>query len=467
MKRKKLRVKGLISFITACALIGHASFVSSAQEMPVIDTTLSTPSPEATDAAFNMAIDSNQFPGWPQGPQTYGEAAIVMDADSGAILYAKNIDGKAYPASITKILTMLVALDYAAPDQKVTFSQESIDCLGNGYAHIGMLPGEEISLTDALNALMLASANEVAHAIGESVGEGYDWFINQMNETARSLGAVHSNFVNTNGLSDENHYTTARDMALITRELFLNYQEFQDISQTSQYTIGATNLEQEPRIFQQKHQMFYPSYDNYYEYAVAGKTGYTDEALNTLVTCADNGEMRLICVVLKTHGKNVYTDTRALFDYAYGQFHKVPVADLETSEDIASVEEGGYVVLPDGIEFSSLEKEVIQDEETKTEGTIAYRYQGNPVGTVSVKMSESYLEENTPQVLEKEEEKVPESEEKLPVWKWAIFFVLLALIFIFVWFLIALCIRNRRRKMRRERMRRENQRQQGQKRRKR
>ena len=235
----------------------------------------------ATQNAYNMAISSNGLTGWPQGPATYGEAAIVMEAESGAILYAKNIDGKGYPASITKVLTALIALENGSLNDKITITQSCIDFLEYGDAHIGMTTGEEITLNDALHALLLASANEVAYAIGDNTGEGYEWFINQMNARAKELGALNSNFVNTNGLNDENHYTTARDMALITRELYMKHEEFKTISQTLQYTIPPTNLQPESRIFQQKHKMFYESNEYYYPYVTAGKTGYTEQAMNT------------------------------------------------------------------------------------------------------------------------------------------------------------------------------------------
>ena len=116
---------------------------------------------EVTQQAYDMKIASNELENWPEGPATYGEAGIVMEAKSGAILYAKNIDGKAYPASITKILTALVALENGNLDDKITITQNSVDCVAEGDAYIGMIAGEEISLNDALHALLMASANEL------------------------------------------------------------------------------------------------------------------------------------------------------------------------------------------------------------------------------------------------------------------------------------------------------------------
>lgn len=439
----------------------------AAEETQPFDTTLAEVSQTseqeqaATDAAHNMAVESNSLTGWPQGPQTYGEAAIVMDADSGAILYGKNVDGKAYPASITKILTMLVALENASSDPKVTFTQESIDFLQYGDAHIGMTPGEEISLTDALNALMLASANEVAYAIAASTGQGYDWFIEQMNTKASELGAVNSHFVNPNGLNDENHYTTARDMALITQELLVNHPEFQTISQTLQYKIGATNLVSEERIFQQKHEMFYESSEYYYPYAIAGKTGYTEQAMNTLVTCAEKDGMRLICVVLKTHGRNVYTDSIALLNYGFDNFHKVHLEGNEKSADIEKFDESAYVVLPNGVEFSSLKKTLEQDKNNQRMGNLSYTYEGNPVGNSQVTLSVSYLEKHSPQILEQDKTEEEEETNLLPGWvKTAAAVVGIIFVAIILWFFIALAILRKRRQERKRRRQQRRRRQQ-------
>lgn len=172
---------------------------------------------------YALPIQTNELSNWPEGPGTYGEAAIVMEVGTGAILYAKNIDAHYYPASITKILTTLVALENGNLDDKVTFSADSLSFLEWGDAAIGMKEGDELSLEEALYAVLLASANEVSYAVGESVGKNldhdYNWFIEQMNTRCQELGGMNSHFVNPHGLHDDNHYTCARDMALISKEL--------------------------------------------------------------------------------------------------------------------------------------------------------------------------------------------------------------------------------------------------------
>lgn len=360
-----------------------------------IDTRTTADKTISTEEAYAMAVDSNNWEKWPEGPQTYGEANIVMDAETGAILYAKNIDGKAYPASITKVLTMLIALENGKFDDIVSFSKDSIYSVPYSYAHIGMKEGEEIRLEDALYGMMLASANEVAYSIGESVGKNkgkdYNWFLEEMNRRCKELGGVNSNFVNTNGLDDVDHYTTARDMALITRELLINHPEFETISQTLQYTIPETNITNETRTFQQIHKMFYKANEHYDERVIAGKTGYTDIALNTLITCADDGNLKLVCVNLKTHGTNIYPDTKNLLNYAFDNFERIDVSTLEKSEKIETYLDGGFVTVPKGVSFDELKMNLIESGDKKT-ATAVYTYNGAEVGKMKVELSQSYID---------------------------------------------------------------------------
>ena len=353
---------------------------------------------ELQQQVYAMPVESNGWENWPQGPGTYGEAAIVMEVGTGAILYAKNIDDHHYPASITKVLTALVALENGQLTDTVTFSHDSVAFLQPGDSSVGLKEGNIISLDQALHATLLASANEAAYAVGESVGinAGYDynWFLEQMNIRCKELGGENSNFVNTNGLHDPNHYTCARDMALIGRELF-KYPEFFSIVQTLNYEISESETT-EQHVFQQKHKMLIPGNSNYYEYAIGGKTGYTSDALSTLITMADNGNLQLVCVVLRTHGANIYPDTRNLFDYAFANFQKISVEENETSEDVDEC--SGYVVVPNGVEFTDLDMEIIPDGGTSTEATLEYRYDDQVVGSARAVLSQSYLAEHSAKV---------------------------------------------------------------------
>lgn len=370
---------------------------------------------------YDLPVQTNEINKWPKGPGTYGNAAIVMEVDTGTVLYGKNIDEQHYPASITKVLTALVALENGKLSDKVIFSHDCVSFLKPGDSSIGMKENDEITLEQALYATLLASANEAAYAVAENVGKnaGYDyqWFIEQMNAKCKELGGTNSNFVNANGLHDENHYTSARDMALIGRELF-KYPEFFKIVQTLQYEIPSSSTCQQ-HIFKQKHKMLQPESPKYYKYAVGGKTGYTSDALGTLITMADNGNMKLVCVVLRTHGGNNYPDTTALLDYAFKNFEKVEVEGQETSEDVGEVledesgENSGAVIIPKGAEFSDLTMEMEPDGGNKGEAVLSYTYEDIPVGSAKIKLSDQYIKSHKAKI--KPQEKDVREKEDTPV----------------------------------------------------
>ncbi len=349
----------------------------------------------ALQASYDVEPETNDILGWPKGPQIYGNSAIVMDMDSGAVLYEKQADERHYPASITKILTALIAMENSDPEDEVYFSEDSTSFLEYGDASIGMTPGEILSRKDAMYGMLLASANEVSYAIAESVGKlmggDYNTFIQEMNDRAEELGCTGSNWVNANGLHDELHYTTARDMALISAAAY-QFEEFRTVTQTLEYTIGETNLMNETRTFQQNHKMLWPGNDYYYENCTGGKTGYTDQSRTTLVTMAESDGLRLVAVILQDDG-DVYVDTRAMFDYAYGNFSKVYLKDQDVPEEISSyTAESPYVVLPSGTEFSSLQKEITIGSEEERTGTVTYYFEGQNVGSTEVVLTEEYIQ---------------------------------------------------------------------------
>lgn len=358
-------------------------------------------------AAYDAVPETNGLENWPQGPHVYANSAIVMEMNSGAILYGKKINDKHYPASITKLLTALVALENADPDDEVYFSEDSVSFLEYGDASIGMRPGEILSMNDALYGMLLASANEVSYAIAESVGKkmggGFETFIQKMNERCEELGCTGSHWTNANGLHDENHYTTAHDMALIGSAVY-QFDKFREVTQTLNYTIPPTNLVNESRTFQQNHKMLWVGAHYSYDYCTGGKTGYTDQAKTTLVTMADNADMQLVAVVLEDQGD-------------------------------------AYVVLPKGIDVSSLEHEITITDRQNAAGKLTYLYKGQNVGTVEVKLTADYIKEETGYNIEPEMKSVgkksTDKEEKteMPIYvKLLIAVVLLVIILLAVLF---------------------------------
>lgn len=423
MKKRLLSVLLVAVLCLGMSMTSYAAPQITPEEQPPADLTeeeLKAFQTEQLKKYYDMPIATNDIKGWPQGPGTYGEAAIVMEVGTGAILYGKNVDDQHYPASITKVLTALIALENGQLSDSVTFSHDCVSFLQPGDSSVGLKENNVITLEQTLYATLLASANEAAYAVAENVGKNaghdYQWFIEQMNARCKELGGSNSNFVNANGLHDENHYTSARDMALIGRELF-KHPEFFEIVQTKQYEIPASDTCQQ-HIFQQKHKMLQPDNSNYYEYAIGGKTGYTSDALSTLITMADNGNLKLVCVVLRTHGKNIYPDTTNLFNYAFENFQKIAIKDQETSEDIseiledASGENCGYVVVPKGVEFSDLDMEMKVDKENNDEAVLTYTYEGGLVGSARAKVSEKYKKEHTASVKKQEKNSDKNSDNK-------------------------------------------------------
>lgn len=380
---------------TAAAVLSVSMTVLLAADVHADDTMTYE---EALQAAYDIVPDTNNIRGWPQGPHVYGNSAVVVDMDSGAVLYGKKADERHYPASITKLMTALVALENSEPDDEVLFSQDSVSFLEYGDASIGMTPGEILSMNDAMYGMLLASANEVSYAIAESVGKlmggDYNTFLQAMNDRAEELGCTDSHWMNANGLHNDQHYTTAHDMARIASAVY-QFEEFRTVTQTLNYTIGPTNLVGESRTFQQNHKMLWPGNPNYYEYCTGGKTGYTDQSRTTLVTMADNGNMRLVAVLLQDDG-DVYADTRAMFDYVYSNFSKVQLKGQPKAEGISSYEDdAAYVVLPAGIDFSSLDSEITITDKKEGTGKVTYFYEGQDVGSADVVLTPEYVKEQT------------------------------------------------------------------------
>ena len=281
--------------------------------------------------SYYWTVESNEISGWPQGPQIEAEAAVVMDADTGAFLYSKNMDRKEYPASITKIMTALVAIESGKLDSKIKFSENAVYNLEEGSSHVGIQVGEVLSMRRALYGLMLESANDVANGIAETVGGSISGFADLMNAKAAELGCVNTHFTNPHGLQNEEHYTCARDMALITQAA-LKHPTFQKIAGTTNYTCPKTNKVDEERYWYNHNQMIQKDAEYYYEGCFGGKTGFTSDALNTLVSYAKKDGRTLICVELHVNGKDkAYSESHAMLDYAFENFQNVTVAANEST----------------------------------------------------------------------------------------------------------------------------------------
>ena len=218
---------------------------------------------------------------WPEGPENNSGAVCLLDANTGAVLYDKNMDEQRYPASITKILTALLIIENKQMTDTVTFGEHAVSESIPGNARINVQLGETITVEDALHAILLASANEVCTQLAIDIAGSEEGFAAMMNERAAALGCTNTHFVNANGLPDPNHYTSAHDMALIMQECIKN-ETFCRIESDLTYTIQPTNMTSTPRDLQNHHALLFQDGQWGYKGAFAGKTGYTDEALELL-----------------------------------------------------------------------------------------------------------------------------------------------------------------------------------------
>lgn len=268
---------------------------------------------------------------WPSGVSIAADGGILMDADSGTVLYGKNIHEPYYPASITKILTALVIIKHCDMDDTVTFTHSAVNTLEPGASILGARVGDEMSVRDCLYALLLQSANEVANALAEHCSGSIEAFAELMNKEAASFGCTDSNFANPSGLNDPNHYTSAHDMALIAKAAF-SEPAFVEIDSALYYDVPAGQLQQYPDgwRYYAHHRMLRKNDSLYYTGAIGGKTGYTSLAGNTLVTCAERNGLKLIAVVLNGHQTH-YSDTKALLDFGFENFKSVAIADKDST----------------------------------------------------------------------------------------------------------------------------------------
>lgn len=267
-------------------------------------------------------------------PEVTADAYMLISQETQTVLAEHNIDAKIYPASTTKILTAIIVLENAELDDMVTMTDEMYNLIPIGSSHASIDRGETMSVEELLYCLMLPSANEAAIELAYHVGGDLEGFAEMMNEKAVELGATNSNFVNPHGFHDDNHYTTASDMAKITLYACEN-EKFNEIVNTAQKSLVASNTKSESRIiYTTNHLIFRTSDSRYYEYAKGIKTGYTDAAGYCLVSRAEKGTESLISLVFnakldsETNENRVYPETKALFEWGFNNFDTMELLDL-------------------------------------------------------------------------------------------------------------------------------------------
>jgi D-alanyl-D-alanine carboxypeptidase len=259
--------------------------------------------------------------------QLVAHAFVLMEAESGEILFAQNENEPMYPSSTTKILTSLLAIRYGDLDERITVSEAATVMPEEGASRVGVKAGETMTLLNALYGMMLPSGNDAAIAVAEHIAGSQAAFVEQMNDAAAILGCEQTHFTNAHGLFDPEHYTSARDLAIITREA-LKEETFRKIVSTQAYTLPATNMNPAKRITNSNVMLDSAQNDYYYPYSIGVKTGTHSQSAYTFVGAAERNGVTLIAVVLYTGMYSRWSDTRRLLEYGFSQYTSVTPQEI-------------------------------------------------------------------------------------------------------------------------------------------
>ncbi len=259
------------------------------------------------------------------------KACILIDSKTGVVLYEKNADTPhLYPASTTKMMTAIVAIENSKPDQIMTASQKAIDDIGEGGMNIGINPGEVMSMEQLLKPLLISSANEAANILSENVFNNKPEFIEKMNQKAKEIGAVNTHFVNPNGMHDDNHYTTARDLSTIAFYA-MKLPLFKETVAKTEYQLDVTNKHSKWPVLGTSNKLLYRK-SKFFTKITGIKTGYTTQAGHNLVASAINNDgTELIAVVMGVYGANskvrVEDYCQRLLEYGLANYKEQPIIE--------------------------------------------------------------------------------------------------------------------------------------------
>lgn len=336
-------------------------------------------------------------------PEVGANAVVLMDADSGEILYEKNGTVSIQPASTTKLMTALLVVE-AIEDGEIALTDDVTayeDCQYNmdadsSNANPAIEPGEVMTVEDLLYCAMLVSANEACNILAEYVSGSVSAFVEQMNQRAQELGCTGTNFTNANGLEESGHYSTAEDFALIAQEA-VTHALILTVCGAASYTVGETNMA-EARALTNTNLLLIADSDYYYEYAYGLKTGFFTNAGYCLVSAATYNDMNIICVVMGAQEENAnFADTLTLYDWVFSNYSQreilssttslmdVPVTLGTASSTGVRASSGVYMVLPNDYDTSSLQYRITLYFEQEGQSSLqAPVNAGDVVGEVEV-----------------------------------------------------------------------------------
>lgn len=397
----------LLSLLILLSLLPGAVFADPAE----------TTEPEASEPAWAddpTGYRENLLAGAPEY-EAGCETALLLELNSGIVVYGKNAESTVYPASLTKIMTCMLALQYAGKDMDklVTVSESSLEGIAEAGGEVLLKVGERLTLRDLLHYLMISSNNEAGNVIAEYVAGDIPSFVSLMNKTAKELGCTGTNFANPHGLHDPNHYTTARDLSIITRKA-LTYEVFREICNTVEYTVPATNLSKPVKLTTTNNLIlnngnrYYADDGNYYTYyyddATGIKTGYTSAAGRCVISRATDGNMDLLCIILGAQTRMMsdgsvrydnFVEAKKLFNYGFDNFAyaKVVLSKIDPIDQVPveyATEKRGVVLIASSDVNCLLPKDYDKSKVTSDytlytpEGLTAPLKQGEKVGTLYV-----------------------------------------------------------------------------------
>lgn len=410
---KKYLLSTLLIFTVLSQSVFAAPTVSPSLSPSASPTATATASPIASptavpvsekSAATDETEDENTF------PEPHCEAAILTDRKTGEVLYQKNADKKMYPASTTKIMTAVLAFENGNLSDSVTATSEATYPIDFRHSNMGIKVGETFTLEQLLYGMLVYSANDAANVIAVHIGGSLESFADMMNKKAEELNLSGTHFVNAHGFHDDNHYTTARDLATLTRYAMQN-ETFCEIVKTVLYRIPANDLYTEERVLSNTNHLIsrYRNVNYIYKYAVGVKTGSTDEAGSCLVSAATKGDIEVIGVVLKADSSSdgtlyAFADSAKMYDYVFANYKYCEIAsadDVVSDSAVYEAKNGTRVALspkerieklmPKDADFDEIKTETVLDGSIKAPiskgdvlGKITYTYNGKELGTTEL-----------------------------------------------------------------------------------
>lgn len=413
IKKRLFSAAAAFVIFTQCVLAAPSPSPSPSVSPSPSPSVSPSPSPASASAPSASAKPKAEEPGNSEQdnkkeefPEPHCEAAILTDRKTGEVLYSKNKDEKMYPASTTKIMTAVLALEKGNLADNVTVTQEAISTITNQHSHMGLKAGETFTLEQLLYGLLVYSANDAANVIGEHIAGSIDAFVAMMNDKAGELGLSGTHYVNTHGFHDDNHYTTAQDLATLTRYAMQN-DKFCEIVKTGLYRIPANDIYTQERVLSSTNHLIsrYRNTKYFYKYAVGVKTGHTDEAGSCLVSAATKKDAELIAVVLKADPSTdgtlyAFADSAKMFEYVFNNYKYCKIAsegEVVSDSAVYEAKNGTRValspketiekLLPSDVNTEEINAEITTIEKIKapiakgdTLGSVTYTYMGKELG---------------------------------------------------------------------------------------